>query len=362
MLRDHRRMGPCLARIENWRDGKGWCILTLSGSYSLRHQEADHMNQTPSSIKIPVLGDSLRSAWRELVSNRLVRAGIFLIALLALAAVLASVIAPHDPNTQFKEGLDANGMPVPPGGRFLLGTDSLGRDVFSRVLYGARISLSVGLVAMLTATIIGVLIGLLSGYYGRGVDAVLMRFTDIMMTIPPLLLAIAFAGLMDGRRVHLHPSWLPFHWLDFKLERGMVSLFFVIGIVSWTGIARVVRGQVLSLKEREFIEAARAIGCSNARIVWRHLLPNVLPVIVVLATMSTAGTISLEAGLSYLGIGVPPPAPSWGGMISDGQSYLLVAPWLVLPPGIAIVVAVVAFNLFGQGLQDILDPHHQVKR
>jgi peptide/nickel transport system permease protein len=138
-----------------------------------------------------------------------------------------------------------------------------------------------------------------------------------------------------------------------------VSVLLVIGLVSWTGIARVVRGVVLSLKEREFVEAARAVGCSHWRIIGRHILPNALPSIIVVAVMGTAGTIALEAGLSYLGIGVPPPAPSWGGMISDGQPYLLVAPWLVLPPGLAVVLAVVGFNLLGQGLQDVLDPHQR---
>lgn len=298
----------------------------------------------------------------EALANRLVLAGLIIIACLILLAVFAPLIAPHSPNVQFEEGLDPNGMPLPPTARFRLGTDCLGRDVLSRVIFGTRISLTVGIVAMLTATIIGVAVGLIGGYYGRWIDTLLMRFTDIMMTIPALLLAIAFAGLMTGRKVHLHPAWLHAHFLDMRMERGLVSIFLVIGIVSWTGIARVVRGQVLSLKEREFVEAARAIGCSNARIVLRHILPNVLPAIIVLATMSTAGTISLEAGLSYLGIGVPPPAPSWGSMISQGQPYLLVAPWMVLPPGIAIVIAVVGFNLLGQGLQDVLDPYQKGKK
>jgi len=253
-------------------------------------------------------------------------------------------------------------MPVAPCAMFPLGSDSLGRDVLSRVIFGARISLTVGTVAMGTATAVGVLVGLLAGYFGRATGTVLMRLTDMTMTIPALLLAIAFAGLMDGRKVHLHPHALPWHFLDIELRRGIVSVLLVIGLVSWTGIARVVRGVVLSLKEREFVEAARAVGCSHARIIWRHILPNTLPAIIVVAAMGTAGTIALEAGLSYLGIGVPPPAPSWGGMISDGQPYLLVAPWLVLPPGLAVVLAVVGFNLLGQGLQDVLDPHHQRER
>ncbi len=296
-------------------------------------------------------------ALREVLANRLVLAGMAIVLLISAAGTFAPAVSPENPNTQFDEGLDADGMPLAPSARFWLGTDSLGRDVLSRVLHGARISLTVGMVAVLTATFIGLVVGLLAGYFGGWIDTVLMRFTDIMMTIPALLLAIAFAGLMDGRIVHLHPASLEWHGLDIRLERGLVSVFLIIGIVSWTRIARVVRGQVLTLNEREFVLAARASGCSDTRIIVRHVLPNVLPAIIVLAAMSTAGTILLEAGLSYLGIGVPPPAPSWGGMISDGQPYLLVAPWLVLPPGIAVVAAVVGFNLLGQGLQDVLDPH-----
>jgi len=302
---------------------------------------------------------SRHGAREGVLGSGLVLAGLVTIGLLALTAALAPLVAPHNPNVQFTDGLDKHGMPLPPCHRFPLGTDSLGRDVLSRVVFGARISLTVGTVAMLTATIIGLIVGLLAGYHGGWLDTVLMRFTDIMMTVPALLLAIALAGLMDGRIVHLHPRWLPAPFLDLRLERGLVSILFVIGIVTWTGMARVVRGQVLTVKERDFVEAARAIGCSRARIILRHVLPNVLPAVIVLATMSTAGTILLEAGLGYLGIGVPPPAPTWGGMISDGQPYLLSAPWIALPAGAAVVLAVLGFNLLGQGLQDVLDPHQR---
>lgn len=289
-------------------------------------------------------------------ADPLVTVGALLVLLLVLTAVAAPLVAPHRPDVQFAAGLDATGMPVGPCRRFPLGTDSLGRCVLSRVVYGSRVSLVVGTVAMLTAAVIGLAVGLLSGYFGGWVDTVLMRVTDVMMTIPALLLAIALAGLMDGRVLHPHPPGLPVHWLDLRLERGIVSVLLVIGIVSWTGLARIVRGQALQLREREFVEAARVLGGSHARVLLRHLLPNVLPTLAVLATMTTAGTISLEAGLSYLGVGIPPPAPSWGGMISEGQPYLIVAPWIVLPPGVAVVVAVVGFNLLGQGLQNVLDP------
>jgi ABC-type dipeptide/oligopeptide/nickel transport system permease subunit len=291
-------------------------------------------------------------AGQAVLRNRLVVSGLAIIGLLVLIAVLADFLAPHRPSEQFADGLDADGMPVPPCRRFPLGTDSLGRDVLSRTLHGTRISLVVGTVAMVTALAVGVLVGLYAGYYGRWVDAVLMRFTDVMLALPALLLALALAGLMDGKPLLERPITL-------RLERGLFSVCLVIGVVSWTGIGRVVRGQVLSLKERAFVEAARALGCSNGRILWRHILPNVLPAILVLATMSTAGTILFEAGLSYLGVGVPPPAPSWGTMIADGQPYLLAAPWQVWPPGCAIVLAVLGFNLVGQGLQDVLDPYHR---
>lgn len=301
-----------------------------------------------------------RRGLRRLLRHHLVLAGLFIVGGLTLLALAAPHLRLRDPNQQLQNGLDATGMPRLPGqAGTLLGTDQVGRDVFSRLVFGARISLLVGIVAMLTAVIIGVTIGLLAGYWGGLVDVLLMRFTDVMMTFPSLLLAIAFAGLMDGRKVHLHPAFLHWHRLDVRLERGLVSLFFVIGIVSWTGIARVVRAQTLSLKEREFVEAARAIGCSHARIILRHLLPNILPVIIVLATMSTAGTILLDAGLSYLGVGIPPPTPSWGKMIVDGQPYLVTAPLLVMAPGLCVVLAVVGFNLLGQGLQDALDPYQK---
>jgi ABC-type dipeptide/oligopeptide/nickel transport system permease subunit len=293
------------------------------------------------------------AAWRALLGNRLAVAGLTIITLFVLVAVFADLLAPHKPFAQYSDGLDVDGMPRAPCRQFPLGTDSLGRDVLSRVLYGTRISLSVGAVAMLTALALGVLVGLYAGYYGGWVDVLLMRVTDVVLALPALLLAIALAGLMNGKVLFTLGAF------EVKLERGLLSVCFVIGAVSWTGVARVVRSQVLSLKERSFVEAARGVGCSDRRVLWRHILPNVFPAIIVLATMSTAGTILFEAGLGYLGVGVPPPAPSWGVMMSDGQNYMLVAPWLVFPPGLAVLLAVLGFNLLGQGLQDVLDPYHK---
>ncbi len=292
------------------------------------------------------------TAGRTLLGNRLVVVGLAVIAFLVLVAIFADVLAPYAPDAQLADGLTTDGLPRPPCRQFLLGSDNLGRDVLSRLLHGTRISLTVGAVAMLTALLIGVLVGLYAGYHGGWLDAVLMRLTDVVLALPALLLALALAGLMDGRVLLTWPT-------EVRLERGLFSVCLVIGVVSWTGIARVVRAQVLSLKERTFVEAARAVGCSDRRIVWRHILPNVLPAILVLATMSVAGMILFEAGLGYLGLGVPRPAPSWGNMIADGQPYLLIAPWLVIPPGVAIVLAALGFNLLGQGLQDVLDPYHK---
>ena len=296
-----------------------------------------------------------------LTRNRLVQAGMFLIGLLVLLALAAPLLSRihvlHEPVRQDQKGLDEDGMPRPPGSSYLLGTDNLGRDVLSRVIHGARVSLTVGMAAMLTATILGVSVGLIAGFYGRKLDVSLMRFTEMSMTIPGILLAVAFAGVMDGRIVHLHPSGVDWHFLDVELKRGMVSLFLIIGIVCWPGMVRVVRAQVMALKEREFVVAARALGASNTQMIFWHILPNILPTVMVLAALNTANAIMLEAGLGYLGIGVPPPAPTWGSMIADGQPYFVSSPHIVIVPGLAIVLTVLAFNLLGQGLQEVIDPH-----
>jgi ABC-type dipeptide/oligopeptide/nickel transport system permease subunit len=297
-----------------------------------------------------------------LVRNRLAVAGALIIAtfvLLALAApALTRLHLLRAPEEQEAEGLDEDGLPLPAGRAHLFGTDNLGRDVLSRVVYGARVSLSVGIAAMLTAAVIGVSVGLLAGFYGGKLDLLLMRFTEMNMTVPAILLAIAFAGMLDvkGRPIHLHPAWLPWTFLDFNLKRGAVSVFLIVGLVCWPGMVRVVRAQVLALKERDFVLAARSIGASDGRILFRTILPNLLPTVIVLAVMSTANTILLEAGLGYLGVGVPPPAPTWGSMISDGQPYFITYPHLVIVPGLAIVLTVLAFNLLGQGLQEVVNP------
>jgi len=297
------------------------------------------------------------------------RLGLLLCLLLFVIALRAPRLTPFDPTEQYADGLTSVGLPRPPGSELLipareateehparaertarsvLGTDHLGRDLYCRLLYGARISLLVGVLAMLTAIFIGAAIGLLAGFLRGWVETVLMRLTDVMLTIPTLVLAIALAVVLPKDPVNLFGKEYP---------RQLLNLFVVIGLVNWTSIARIIRSETLRVSALEFIEAARAVGCSKARILARHVLPNVLPTIVVLGSLATANTILLDAGLSYLGIGTPPPLPSWGAMINDGQPYLVTAPWLILGPGIAVVVAVLGFNLLGQGLQNALNPY-----
>lgn len=301
---------------------------------------------------------------RKIFSNRIAALGAAIIGLLIVLA-LASPLSRsagwlRDPLLQFKDGLNADDMPLSPGAHFKLGTDNLGRDVLSRVIFGARVSLAVGLAAMLTSTIIGVIIGMFAGYFGGTIDLILMRITEIMMALPALLVGAAFAGFMDGRVVHLHPASLPWHWLDFKLQQGIVSIFLLIGLLVWTGIVRLVRAEVMVVKEREFVQAARLFGASAPRVMWFHILPNILPTLLVMAAMSTANAILLEVSLAYLGIGaVPLPTPSWGSMIREGQAYFISSPHLVLVPGGAIVLTVLGFNLLAEGLRQIFDPLHQ---
>jgi peptide/nickel transport system permease protein len=258
----------------------------------------------------------------------LLRAGLVMGALLVALAVAGPTLAPFDPTAPVAPHL---AEPSPPGAPFYLGTDDLGRDVLSRLLHGARISLLVGLVAMVVTMAIGTAVGLSAGYFGGAVDVVLMRLTDVMLAFPGLLLAVALVAVVR-----------PSVW----------TIFVVIGLVSWTGVARVVRSETLSLRERDFVVAARAMGASHTRILLRHVLPNVAPTLVVIAALSTSGTILLDAGLSFLGIGVPPPTPTWGRMIQEASSYYRVAPWLMAFPGLAVLYAVLTFNLIAYGLTD----------
>jgi len=272
---------------------------------------------------------------KRILRDRLGSVGLAIVILFVLAAIAAPWLAPYDPAEQFFDGLTLEGSPRPPNAEFWLGTDLLGRDLLSRLLYGARTSLVIGVVANGAAVIIGTLLGLVAGYAGGWLGASVMRFTDLMMAFPALLLAIALAAI-----------FAPSLWI----------VAMVIALVNWVQIARVIYTETRALTGREYIEAARALGAGHARILLVHLLPHLVPTILVWATLGIATTVLLEATLSFLGIGVRPPTPSWGGIIFESQSYFLTAPWLVFFPGIAIMVVALAFNLMGDALRDALDP------
>jgi peptide/nickel transport system permease protein len=251
--------------------------------------------------------------------------GASMVASLFLIAIFAPWLAPHDPTRAVAPTF---GDPGAPSLAFPMGTDELGRDVLSRIIYGARISLTVGVAAMAVTMTIGVAIGLCSGYFGGATDFILMRFTDVMLSLPALLLAMALVAV-------LRPS--------------LTTILLVIGLVSWTQIARVVRAETLTVSKRDFVIGARALGAPSAQLIVRHIFPNVLPLIVVMAALGTSGTLLLDAALSFLGLGVPPPTPSWGRMIEEATIYFRTAPWLATFPGLAIFYAVLGFNLLGYG-------------
>jgi peptide/nickel transport system permease protein len=250
--------------------------------------------------------------------------------MLVVVAALVPWLTPYDATAIVVEHYTG---PLPPGGMHPLGTDTLGRDVWARLAYGTRTSLLVGGVAMGVSLLVGVTVGLLAGYFGGGADAALMWLVDLVLTLPTLLLLIVLATVLP-------PS--------------VLTIPLVIGAVGWTSFARTVRGEVLSLRERDYLLAARALGASHGRLVVRHLLPGVVPGVLVLAALGMSSAISLDAGLSYLGLGVPLPTPSWGRMISEAQTYFAVAPWLGVSPGVAICLAVAGFYLLGHGLTDRL--------
>lgn len=272
--------------------------------------------------------------WRRFKRNKIAMAGMIIVVAYYFIAILAPILAPYDP-----QEIDLLNPLSPPGKDHLLGTDPIGRDVLSRIIYGARISLLVGTLAVLLGVTIGILAGLVAGYYGGNIDDVIMRINDVMWSFPVTLLAIVVAGIVGP---------------------NVSYLIFIIGIIMVPRYTRVIRGTVLSIKERDYILAARALGCGNLRILFRQILPNAIGPIIVVATMSMAGAILTESGLSFLGFGIAPPTPTWGNMIASGRQYIRTCPHLIIYPGIAITLTVLGFNLFGDGLRDAIDPRLKI--
>jgi len=267
---------------------------------------------------------------RRYARNRLALVGLWVVLLIILSAVFASWIAPYSPiKPDFFNTLK------PPDTRHLMGTDDLGRDVFSRVIFGTRTSLLAGVISVGIAVMVGLPLGLVSGYYRGRLDDLLMRITDAMLSFPFLVLALAIAAVLGA-----------------GLDRAMIA----IGIVFMPAFIRLSRGQVLSEREQNYVEAARALGAGDGRIMWKHILPNVLSPVLVQASLATAAAITAEAALSFLGLGTQPPTPSWGSMLNFAQSYLSTAPWMAIYPGLAIFITVLALNLLGDGLREALDP------
>jgi len=272
--------------------------------------------------------------WQRFKRNRLAMVGAAVVSLLFLVSFLAPFLAPYHPNS-----INAWAVLSPPSWQHWFGTDELGRDVLSRIIYGARISLKVGFVAVGIAVSIGTVVGLVSGYYSGLADATLMRFVDIMLCFPAFFLILAVITVRE-----------PSIW----------NIMIVIGLTGWMGVARLVRAETLSIREMEYIQAARCIGCSDMRIIFRHILPNAVSPVLVSATLGVAGAILTESALSFLGIGVLPPTPSWGNILTSGKDYIEFAWWLSLFPGFSILLTVLAYNLLGEGIRDALDP--RVKR
>lgn len=276
-------------------------------------------------------GQSLwQDSWKRLKKNPTAMFGLYLIIFLIIVAIFAPVLAPYDP-LQINLVKSVKG----PSSAHWLGTDYYGRDILSRIIWGTRISMTVGFVVQFITTVIGVSVGAIAGYYGGKIDMFVMRLTDIFMAFPGLLFIIAV-------RVALGP--------------GLFNVFIAMSVVGWTGRARLVRSQVLAIRESEYIEAAKALGVKTPVIIFKHILPNCLAPVIVGVTMGIAGAIMSEAGLSFLGLGVQEPIPSWGSIVNEGLQYLRTAPWYSLFPGAAIALLVLGFNLLGDGLRDALDP------
>ena len=278
----------------------------------------------------------MRNFWKALARNRLALVGGVVVVCLALLAVLATFVAPWDPNRpDVKQILD------PPSKRHLFGTDQLGRDVLSRMLFGARVSLAVGFVSVGIAATIGILLGAAAGYHGGLVDAVIMRLVDLVLVFPRFFLLLAVLAFLK-----------PSIW----------TIMTVIGLTGWMGVARLVRAEFLTLREREFVIWSESVGAGAMRIIFRHILPNAIAPILVAMTLGIPAAILTEAGLSFLGLGVQPPYATWGNILNDGRDYIEIAWWMTLYPGLAILITVLSYNLMGEGIRDALDPRLRQSR
>jgi peptide/nickel transport system permease protein len=299
-------------------------------------------------------GHSLRNVfWKRFRKNRLAAAGGVVVVLMFFIAVFAPFISPYKP-----DDIDRKHVLESPSLKHPLGTDDLGRDVLSRMIVGSRISLSVGFVSVGIATLIGVFLGAISGYYGGWVDSIIMRFIDIMLAIPTFFLILAVIAFIDPNiwSSSSIPVWIRESLRVILIDPNIMNIMIVIGLTSWMGVARLVRAEVLSLKEREFVLAARALGIGDKNIIFRHIMINSMAPVFVSAVLGIAGAVLVESALSFLGIGVQPPAPSWGNILTLGKDNIEIAWWLSVFPGLAILATVLSYNLVGEGLRDALDP------
>ncbi|HNR12846.1 MAG TPA: ABC transporter permease [Thermodesulfobacteriota bacterium] len=268
--------------------------------------------------------------WRRFRRNKLALGGAGIILVLFIIAAFAPLLAPYDP-----DALDIKGLLAPPSAQHLMGTDDLGRDVLSRIIWGARVSLLVGFVAVGISVSVGIILGALAGYYGGSIDSMIMRFVDVMLCFPTFFLILAVIAF-----------WEPSIW----------KIMLVIGLTSWMGVTRLIRAEFLTLKERDYVQAARAVGGKDLRIIFRHILPNSLAPVLVNATLGIAAAILVESSLSFLGIGIQPPEPSWGNMLTAGKDNIEIAWWLSFFPGFAIFITVMGYNMLGEGIRDSIDP------
>lgn len=290
------------------------------------------LTAAPEDVVESVESDSfLRDTVRVFRKNKMAMLGLILVSLLFFVAFFIPIISPHDP---YRVALDEQFLP--PSSTYWLGTDNFGRDLLTRILYGARISLLVGIVPSFISLMIGAIMGIISGYYGGRIDFIIMRLADTMIAFPSLLLAMV---------------------VMYTLGANLFNIFIALSLVGWAGVARVVRSQTLALKEKEFIEAARAVGTTRAKIMVRHIFPNIVPTLIVLFSLSIPEAIMWESSLSFLGVGVQPPEASWGLLVAKGKEYLFASPLVAIMPGVAILITVLAFNFIGDGLRDALDPY-----